>query len=33
MDDKLDRLHVLNDSLPHKSIFRRLLSDCSLIDV
>ena len=33
VDNKLDRLHVLNDSLPDKSIFRRLLSDCSLIDV
>ena len=33
MDNKLDRLHVLNDSLPDKSMFRRLLSDCSLIDV
>ena len=33
MDNKLDRLHVLNDSLPGKSIFRHLLSDCSLIDV
>ena len=31
--NKLDRLHVLNDSLPDKSIFRRLFSDCSLIDV
>ena len=33
VDDKLDCLHVLNDSLLHKSIFRRLLLDCSLIDV
>ena len=33
VDNKLDRLHVLNDSLPDKSMFRRLLSDCSLIDV
>ena len=33
MDNKLDRLRVLNDSLPDKSNFRRLLSDCSLIDV
>ena len=33
VDNKLDRLRVLNDSLPHKSNFRRLLSDCSLIDV
>ena len=33
VDNRLDRLHVLNDSLPDKSVFRRLLSDCSLIDV
>ena len=33
LDNKLDCLHVLNDSLLHKSIFRRLLLDCSLIDV
>ena len=33
VDNKLDRLHVLNDSLPDKSVFRRFLSDCSLIDV
>jgi len=33
VDNKLDRLHVLNDSWPGKSIFRRFLSDCSLIDV
>ena len=33
VDNKLDRLHVLNDSLPDKTMFRRLLSDCSLIDV
>ena len=33
VDNKLDRVHVLNDSLPDKSIFRCLLSDCSLIDV
>ena len=33
VDNRLDRLHVLNDCLPDKSVFRRLLSDCSLIDV
>ena len=33
VDNKLDRLRVLNVSLPDKSNFRRLLSDCSLIDV
>ena len=33
VDNKLDRLRVSNDSLPDKSNFRRLLSDCSLIDV
>lgn len=33
LDNKLDCLHVLNDSLLHKSIFHRLLLDCSLIDV
>ena len=33
VDNKLDRLQVLNDSLPDKSMFRSLLSDCSLIDV
>ena len=33
VDNRLDRLHVLHDSSPDKSVFRRLLSDCSLIDV
>ena len=33
VDNKLDHVHVLNDSLSDKSIFRRLMSDCSLIDV
>ena len=33
VDNRLDRLRVLNVSLPDKSNFRRLLSDCSLIDV
>ena len=33
VDNKLDRLHVSNDSLSDKYMFRLLLSDCSLIDV
>ena len=33
VDNKFDRLRVLNDSLPDKSNFRRLLSDCSLINM
>ena len=33
VDNRLDRLHVLNESSPDKSVFRPLLSDCSLIDV
>lgn len=33
VDNKLDRPHVLNDSLPDKSVFHHLLSHCSLIDV
>ena len=33
IDNKLDRLHILNHSLPNKSIFRRFWSDSSLIDV
>ena len=33
VDNRFDRLRVLNDSLPDKSNFHRLLSDCSLIDV
>ena len=28
-----DSLHVLNDSLPDIFVFRRFLSDCSLIDL
>ena len=33
VDNRLDRLRVLNVSLPDKSNFCRLLLDCSLIDV
>ena len=32
-DDRLHHLHVSNYSLPNKSTFRFLLSNCSLIDV